>query len=196
MTEAIIPFIQIEALVVDTPLVYLNVLLSLVFLGSCFVVFRYVDESSVIEDSRRSEDTESTLSNHSSEIPGLPDQAAGQTGLLWLLRSRQILFFLVVFTLPAFVEIALQASTTYLWVTRPSDQDRQQVPLSLLPGGIIRFLLFVFIVPRAISFVQKRFGISNPGVDIWIIRGSLLSLAISGALITSVSTFASRMIGE
>lgn len=115
---------------------------------------------------------------------------------LTLLRSRKVLFILVVFTLPVFAQTALQALIPYLLVNRRPDENLQQVLLTIFSGEIFRVVLFAFFAPWANSLAQRRFGIRQAKIDTWLIRGSLLLMAISGAFMTSATTVASRIIGE
>lgn len=153
-------------------------------------------ESKILEDSERSEDTESNASHHASEAPALSEQAARPTDLLTLLKSRKVLLTLIVFIVPSFAENAFQALSSYFLARRGPDQTFQQVLLSIFPGQIFRAVLFALFVPWAFSFLQRRFGIRQAEIDSWIIRGSLLLLALSGAFVTSSSSFAARVIGE
>lgn len=193
MTEAIFPTIAFFA---SIPSVYLELSISLVLLGGCFVALTYVDESTVRDDPGRSGDAESTVPNHPSEATILPDQISRQRNLLTLLRSRKVLFTLVVFTLPVFAQTALRTLVPYFLAKRRPDQSLQQVLLSIFPGEVFRVVLFALFTPWAISFVQRRWRICQAEIDTWMIRGSLLLLAFSGAFITSATTFASRTIGE
>lgn len=139
---------------------------------------------------------ESTASSHPGEAPILPDQISRQGNLLTLLRSRKVLFTLVIFTLPVFAQTAMRTLVPYLLAKRRQDQTLQQVLLSIFPGEVFRVVLFALITPWAISFLQRRWRICQAEIDTWVIRGSLLLLAFSGAFITSATTFASRTIGE
>lgn len=194
VTEIIFPTI---AFIATLPSAYLGVSISLVLLCGCFVALKYVDESTVRDDSGHPEDTESTASLHTSEATEvLPDQASQQTNLLTLLRSRKVLFILVIFTLPAFAYTALQALIPYLLANRRPDQNLQQVLVTIFSAEIFRVVLFAFFAPWAIAFAQTRFRIRQAKIDTWIIRGSLLLMAIGGAFMTAATTVASRTIGE
>lgn len=189
-------FMPTLALFASIPSVYLEVSISLVFLCGCLVALKFVDESTIRQEPGRSEDAESTISHHPSEAAVLPDQDSQQNNTFSLLRSRNILFTLAVFILPVFAETARRAFTPYFLVNRRPGQSLQEVYLALLPGEIVRVLLFALFVPLAIPFVQKRWGVCQSAIDSWMIRGSLLLLAISCAFTTSATTVASRLIGE
>ncbi|KAG6355929.1 hypothetical protein INS49_015313 [Diaporthe citri] len=124
----------------------------------------------------------------------LPGQDSRQANFLTLLRSRKVLFILVIFTLPAFAQTAFQAVTPYLLVNRRPDETLQHVLLTIFSGEIFRVVLFAFFAPWGIAFAQGRFRIHQAKIDTWIIRGSLLLMAISGAFMTSATTVASRTI--
>ncbi|KAL2279895.1 hypothetical protein FJTKL_13051 [Diaporthe vaccinii] len=192
VAETIFPTI---AFIATLPSPYLGLSISLVFLCGCFLALKYVDESTIRDDSGHPEDTESTASPQTNEATVvLPDQVSRQTKLLTLLRSRKVLFTLALFTLPAFAQVALQALIPYLLVNRSPDETLQHVLLTIFSGEIFRVVLFAFFTPWAIAFGQRRFGIRQAKIDTWIIRGSLLLMAISGAFMTSATTVASRTI--
>lgn len=193
MTEAIFPTIAFFA---SIPSVYLELSISLVLLGGCFIGLRYVDESTIRADPGSSGDVETTGLRHPSEATTLPDQISRQRNLLTLLRSRKVLFTLVVFTVPVFAQTALRTLVPYFLAKRRPDQSLQQVLLSIFPGEVFRVILFALFTPWAISFVERRWRICGAEIDTWMIRGSLLLLAFSGAFVTSATTFASRTIGE
>lgn len=194
VTEIIFPTIAFFAVL---PSVYLGLSISLVFLCGCFIALKYVEESTIRDDSGHPEDTESTASHPTNEATvDLPGQASRQTDFLSVLRSRKVLFTLIIFILPAFAQTALQALFPYLLANRRSDQTLQHVILAIFSGEIFRVVLFAFFTPWAISFAQRRFGIRQVKIDTWMIRGSLLLLAIGGAFMTSATTVASRTIGE
>ncbi|KAI7780985.1 hypothetical protein LA080_015328 [Diaporthe eres] len=89
---------------------------------------------------------------------------------------------------------AAEALIPYLLVNRSPDETLQHVLLTIFSGEIFRVVLFAFFTPWAIAFGQRRFGIRQAKIDTWIIRGSLLLMAISGAFMTSATTVASRTI--
>lgn len=191
MTGAIVPYVAVITTVTS---LYLQVSLALVFLGGCFVVLKSVHESKILDDSQRSEDMESNAPHHPSEAPVLSEQTAcaRQTDILTLLKSRKVLFTLIIFIISKFAENAFQALTLYFLALRGSDKTLQQVLLSIFPGQIVMAGLFALFVPWVFPFVQRRFGIRQAEIDNWVIRGSLSLLAISGAFVTSASSFAAR----
>lgn len=186
----------IVAFLAAIPSVYLELSLALVFLCGCFVALKFLEESSIRDDSERQEDAESTGSHHPGEETSFPDQDSRQRNLHTLLRSPKVVAPLVVFILPAFAQTAMRACIPYFLVHRPPGQKRNEPFLALFPGEIFRIIFFAFFVPWLIPFVQKRFGIRQYLVDVWIIRGSLLLFAISSAFVTSALTLATRIIGE
>lgn len=189
-------FFPALAFIASIPSTYLGFSISLVFLCGCFVALKFVDESTIREDPGHPQDAESTVPYHPSEAPSFPDHDSRQMSLLTLLRSRKILFALLVFILPVFAETARRSFTSYFLVNRHPGQNLQDALLPPLPGEIIRVILFALFVPWAIQFVQKRFGICQSVIDTWMIRGSLLLLAISSAFTPSATTLATRIIGE
>lgn len=189
-------FMPIVAFFASIPSVYLELSLALVFLCGCFVALKFLKESPIRDESERQEDAESTGSHHPGEATVFPDHDSRQTNLQTLLRSPKIMAPLVVFILPAFAQTATRACIPYFLVHRPPGQSRSEPFLALLPGEIFRIILFTFVVPWVIPFVQKRFGIRQRAVDAWIIRGSLLLFPISSAFVTSALTLATRIIGE
>lgn len=186
----------IVAFLASIPSVYLELSIALLFLCGCFVLLKFVDESSIRDESERQEDAESTGSHHSGEATVFPDQDSRQTKLHTLLKSSNVVAPLVVFILPAFAQTAMRACIPYFLVHRPPGQKRNEPFLALFPGEIFRIVLFTLFVPWVIPFVQNRFGIRQRVVDAWIIRGSLLLFAISSAFVTSALTLATRIIGE
>lgn len=186
----------IVAFLAAIPSVYLELSLALVFLCGCFVALKFLEESSIRNDSERQEDAESTVSHHPGEETTFPDQDSRQRNLHTLLRSPKVVAPLAVFILPAFAQTAMRACIPYFLVHRPPGQKRNEPFLALFPGEIFRIIFFAFFVPWVIPFVQKRFGIRQYVVDVWIIRGSLLLFAISSAFVTSALTLATRIIGK
>jgi hypothetical protein len=170
--------------------------ISLILLGVCFVPLIFVDESTLRDDSQHPEDAESTVIHSPSEAPVLSHQSSGQSRFLTFLRSRKVLFTLSVFILPVLAQNALRWLSAYAVMIRRPDQGTGQILLSLSWGGLFKAVLFALFTPWAIPFVQKRFGIRQSALDVWIIRGSVLVLAFAAAYVTVAATSASRVIGE
>lgn len=189
-------FFPMVALIASLPSAYLGLSISLLLLCGCFVALKFVSESTIREDPGHPQDTESAVPHHPSEATAFPDHGIRQTSLLTMLRSRKVLFTLLVFTLPALAETARRAFIPYFLVNRRPDQHLQEIILVPLPGEIIRIILFALFVPWAIQFVQKSYGVYQSVIDTWMIRGSLLLLAISSAFTPSATTYATRTIGE
>lgn len=186
----------IVAFLASIPSVYLELSIALLFLCGCFGLLKFVDESSIRDESERQGDAESTGSHHPDEATVFSDQDSRETKLHTLLRSPKVVAPLLVFTLPAFALTAMRACIPYFLVHRPPGQKRNEPFLALFPGEIFRIVLFTFFVPWVIPFVRNRFGIRQSVIDAWIIRGSLLLFAISSAFVTSALTLATRIIGE
>lgn len=189
-------FFPTVAFIASVPSAYLGLSISLVLLCASFVALKFVDESTIREDPGHPQDAESTVSHHPSEATAFPDHDLRHTSLFMMLRSRKVLFTLLVFTLPALAETARRAFIPYFLVNRRPDQHLQEILLVPLPGEIIRIILFALFVPWAIQFVQKRYRIYQSVIDTWMIRGSLLLLAISSAFTPSATNFATEIIGE
>lgn len=176
--------------------VFIPISISLVLLGGTFVALIFVDESAVRDDSQRPEDAESTATHRSNEAPVLSLQLSGQWRFLALLRSRQVLFTLFVFILPVLAQNASRWLLAYSYMIHGPNQGVGQIIMSLSWGGLFKVVLFTLFVPWAIPFAQKRFGIRQSAVDVWIIRGSILHLAFAAAYVTVATTSAARVIGE
>lgn len=194
MIEVFIPSV---AYYTDILSVYVPFSISMVLLGGCFVVLKFVGESAIRDESQCPEDSESPAVQRSSAELGIWDQVSGRSALLTFLRSDRVIFALVAFVLPAFAQTALRTLTYYAIMIRgPRRGHIRDILVSLSWGELFRAIVFALIVPWAIPFVQKRFGARRSALDVWIIRGSILMLAIAGAYVTVASGYATRTIGE